>query len=371
VDQLNKLDKDALRKQYEQGANVKPQCRALYEYNGAQEDELSFREGDVIELVDSGHADWWLGRLRGKQGVFPANYVEKMAAKAAAGAAKPKRANPKRYMLDVTFNNQWNVRPATVKSLSNTFGGQIEFRRNDALREMELAAKGGKMIIQVPIGVAGRKLKAIQAAQAERRARKAAERERIFELRRENAAQREALRQAERAKKLEAKKEKRKGEKDKRQHEEERMNFAAKNAAKGGASFNQRINQNGDRDNGSERSGGGSGLTVKAPWAQARGGGGSQPSAAATSPVKQQPQQQPQQQQSNQAKAANRMSMNKAPVAKPKTPTGAAAAPKQIIWDAYKDDDSGDIYWYNPASGESSWTKPVGANVKIVDKTKL
>jgi hypothetical protein len=145
------------------------------------------------------------------------------------------------------------------------------------------------------------------------------------------------------------------------------MNFAAKNAAKGGASFNQRINQNGDRDNGSERSGGGSGLTVKAPWAAARGGGGSQPTAV-TSPVKQQPQQQ---QQASQSKAANRMSMNKAPVAKPKTPAGAAAAPKQIMWEAYKDDDSGDIYWYNPASGESSWTKPVGANVKIIDKTKL
>jgi hypothetical protein len=61
--------------------------------------------------------------------------------------------------------------------------------------------------------------------------------------------------------------------------------------------------------------------------------------------------------------------MNKAPVAKPKTTAGAANALQQITWEAFTDDDSGDIYWYNPASGESSWTKPVGHN--IIDKTKL
>jgi hypothetical protein len=40
--------------------------------------DLSFQEGDIIEIISEDSADWWKGKLNGKEGLFPANYVEKM-----------------------------------------------------------------------------------------------------------------------------------------------------------------------------------------------------------------------------------------------------------------------------------------------------
>ncbi|XP_016041777.1 src substrate cortactin isoform X4 [Erinaceus europaeus] len=49
---------------------------ALYDYQAAGDDEISFDPDDVvtnIEMVDDG---WWRGLCRGRFGLFPANYVE-------------------------------------------------------------------------------------------------------------------------------------------------------------------------------------------------------------------------------------------------------------------------------------------------------
>jgi len=55
----------------------KPKCRALYNYNAQENDELTIRKGDVITVIKE-HPDWWEGELNGTVGVFPANYVEKI-----------------------------------------------------------------------------------------------------------------------------------------------------------------------------------------------------------------------------------------------------------------------------------------------------
>ena len=39
---------------------------------------MSFHAGDIIEIVAETNADWWTGRINGKQGLFPSNYVEKI-----------------------------------------------------------------------------------------------------------------------------------------------------------------------------------------------------------------------------------------------------------------------------------------------------
>ena len=46
---------------------------ALYDYAAQAEGDLSFRTGDVIEIITKTANDneWWTGRLRGKQGQFP------------------------------------------------------------------------------------------------------------------------------------------------------------------------------------------------------------------------------------------------------------------------------------------------------------
>nr|XP_040020372.1 myosin IEb isoform X1 [Gasterosteus aculeatus aculeatus] len=55
-----------------------PQCRALYAYDAQDTDELSFNANDVIEILTEDPSGWWFGRLRGREGMFPGNYVEKV-----------------------------------------------------------------------------------------------------------------------------------------------------------------------------------------------------------------------------------------------------------------------------------------------------
>jgi len=55
-----------------------PHVKALYAYEASEVDELSFNEGDVIELVKEDASGWWTGKFKGKEGLFPGNYVEKV-----------------------------------------------------------------------------------------------------------------------------------------------------------------------------------------------------------------------------------------------------------------------------------------------------
>ncbi len=54
------------------------EVHAVYDYVAQQEDELSFSRGDAILILQKVDEDWWKGRRSdGKEGMFPANYVQK------------------------------------------------------------------------------------------------------------------------------------------------------------------------------------------------------------------------------------------------------------------------------------------------------
>lgn len=49
---------------------------ALYQFAAASSDELSLSGGDMVELLGRVGDEWLRGRLRGKEGIFPSQFVE-------------------------------------------------------------------------------------------------------------------------------------------------------------------------------------------------------------------------------------------------------------------------------------------------------
>ncbi|ELW50427.1 SH3 domain-containing protein 19 [Tupaia chinensis] len=51
-------------------------AKALYDFRGENEDELSFKAGDVLSELESVDDDWMRGQLMGRSGIFPRNYIQ-------------------------------------------------------------------------------------------------------------------------------------------------------------------------------------------------------------------------------------------------------------------------------------------------------
>uniref|UniRef100_A0A1A8FG31 Intersectin 2a n=2 Tax=Nothobranchius korthausae TaxID=1143690 RepID=A0A1A8FG31_9TELE len=55
-----------------------PVCQviAMYDYAAANQDELSFCKGQLINVLDKTNPDWWKGEANGVTGLLPTNYVK-------------------------------------------------------------------------------------------------------------------------------------------------------------------------------------------------------------------------------------------------------------------------------------------------------
>ncbi|KAG7231269.1 hypothetical protein INR49_012100, partial [Caranx melampygus] len=59
-------------------AKGREQCKVLFPYEAQNEDELTIKEGEIINIItkDCADAGWWMGEIGGRQGVFPDNFVK-------------------------------------------------------------------------------------------------------------------------------------------------------------------------------------------------------------------------------------------------------------------------------------------------------
>lgn len=48
----------------------------MYDYAAANQDELSFSKGQLINILDKTNPDWWKGEVKGVTGLLPTNYVK-------------------------------------------------------------------------------------------------------------------------------------------------------------------------------------------------------------------------------------------------------------------------------------------------------
>ncbi|XP_066477685.1 nostrin [Tiliqua scincoides] len=60
----------------ENGNVLNSTCTALYDYQAKSGGELCLKKGDVIVIQEKEEDGWWYGSLNGKEGIFPATYVE-------------------------------------------------------------------------------------------------------------------------------------------------------------------------------------------------------------------------------------------------------------------------------------------------------
>ncbi|KAM8823836.1 SH3 domain-containing kinase-binding protein 1 isoform 3-T3 [Spinachia spinachia] len=67
-------------------------CKVLFPYEAQNEDELSLKEGEIINILTKECADagWWKGEVGGRQGVFPDNFVKLLD----ADKERPKKPPP-------------------------------------------------------------------------------------------------------------------------------------------------------------------------------------------------------------------------------------------------------------------------------------
>ena len=65
------------KKGFEQGADeeVAILAEAVWDHVAMEPEELAFRAGDVIDVLDTLDRDWWWGCCRGEHGWFPAAFV--------------------------------------------------------------------------------------------------------------------------------------------------------------------------------------------------------------------------------------------------------------------------------------------------------
>uniref|UniRef100_A0A8C7VRL8 Osteoclast-stimulating factor 1 n=1 Tax=Oncorhynchus mykiss TaxID=8022 RepID=A0A8C7VRL8_ONCMY len=72
---------DSQKAEGDSKAKVKEYCKATFAFEATNQDELTLKEGDVIQILskDTGEPGWWRGEIGGKEGVFPDNFVTVMS----------------------------------------------------------------------------------------------------------------------------------------------------------------------------------------------------------------------------------------------------------------------------------------------------
>ena len=95
VEFFNQPKKQQTKRKPAPSSSSKIWVEATYDYDANDGDELSFKEGDRLEVIDKEGEDWWTAKnSSGSTGLIPSNYVKETSAptsSSSSSSSKPKK----------------------------------------------------------------------------------------------------------------------------------------------------------------------------------------------------------------------------------------------------------------------------------------
>ncbi|GAB6026277.1 Rho guanine nucleotide exchange factor 7, variant 2 [Chamberlinius hualienensis] len=116
--------------------------KALYEFRGANNDELNFDKGDIITITQMPEGGWWEGTLNGITGWFPSNYVKENKDESSFGE---KVTNSQQ----VNTRDLLNIRQETIKTYRNVVLNDIIDSERNHLNELQNLQKSYLVPLQL------------------------------------------------------------------------------------------------------------------------------------------------------------------------------------------------------------------------------
>ena len=107
--------------------------KALYDFEAAEDNELSFKAGELISITDDSDVNWWRGVNSRGDGLFPASFVTPDLGAAITTATNGHSSAEQQNKKSVQFDDRVQVKPIEPES---TAAGVAE--KEVALNEEEL-----------------------------------------------------------------------------------------------------------------------------------------------------------------------------------------------------------------------------------------